>query len=380
MRRFLFVLVLALLPCGCGSSDRPSLAPGSAAPDFTLPGVDGKSHSLRDFASSRVLAIVFTCNTCPVSQSYESRIKKLDEDYRGKGVTVVAINPNKPAAIQLADLGHTDVGESLDDMKVRAADRRIGYPYLSDGDTQSVTQAFGVVAMPHVFVFDQARRLQYEGRIDDNTREDKVTARDARNAIDALLAGRAVQTAHTSVSGCPVKGGRSSAGPDPDLARVESAPVTVDMIGPEDLGKLRRNGTGKLLMVNFWATWCAPCASEFPDLETTYRMYKSRNLEFVSVSVNDPAERPAVLAFLQSHHASHPNRLFATSDVYGLQAAFDPKMPAPVPFTLLLAPNGDVVYQELGELTISKLRRAILANLPDDEKYPGQQAYWSNPD
>ncbi len=157
------MLVLALLPCGCGSSDRPSLALGSAAPDFTLPGVDGKSHSLGDFASSRVLAIVFTCNTCPVSQLYESRIKKLDEDYRGKGVTVVAINPNKAAAMQLADLGHTDVGESLDDMKVRAADRRIGYPYLSDGDTQSVSQAFGVVAMPHVFVFDQARRLQYRG-------------------------------------------------------------------------------------------------------------------------------------------------------------------------------------------------------------------------
>jgi thiol-disulfide isomerase/thioredoxin len=380
MRRFLFVLVLALLPCGCGRSDRPSLAVGSAAPDFNLPGVDGKSHSLGDFAGSRVLAIVFTCNTCPTSQLYESRIRKLDEDYRDKGVTVVAINPNKAAAMRLADLGYTDVGESLDDMKVRATDRRLGYPYLSDGDTQSASQAFGVVKMPHVFVFDQARRLQYEGRIDDNTREDKVTVRDARNAIDALLAGRAVHAAHTTVTGCPVKGGRSSAGPDPELARFESAPVMVDTIGAEDLGKLRRNGTGKLLMINFWATWCAPCASEFPDLETTYRMYKARNLEFVSVSVNDPAERPAVLAFLQSHHASHPNRLFATSDVYGLQAAFDPKMPAPVPFTLLLAPNGDVVYQELGELTISKLRRAILANLPDDEKYPGQQAYWSNPD
>jgi hypothetical protein len=68
--------------------------------------------------------------------------------------------------------------------------------------------------------------------------------------------------------------------------------------------------------------------------------------------VNDPAERPAVLAFLQSHHASHPNRLFATSDVYGLQAAFDPKNAGSCAFTLLLAPNGDVVYQELGELTI----------------------------
>ena len=82
MKRFLFVLVLALLPSGCVRSDRPSLALGSAAPDFNLPGVDGKSHTLGDFASSRVLAIVFTCNTCPTSQLYESRIRKLDEDYR----------------------------------------------------------------------------------------------------------------------------------------------------------------------------------------------------------------------------------------------------------------------------------------------------------
>ena len=126
MKRFLFVLVLALLPSGCVRSDRPSLALGSAAPDFNLPGVDGKSHTLGDFASSRVLAIVFTCNTCPTSQLYESRIRKLDEDYRDKGVTVVAINPNKAAAMQLADLGHTDVGESLDDMKVRAGIAALG--------------------------------------------------------------------------------------------------------------------------------------------------------------------------------------------------------------------------------------------------------------
>jgi hypothetical protein len=106
-------------------------------------------------------------------------------------------------------------------------------------------------------------------------------------------------------------------------------------------------------------------------------MYKSRNLELVTVSVNDPEERGAVLDFLKAHHASHRNLQFATSDVYALQAAFDPALPSPVPFTLLLAPDGDVRYQELGELDVTKLRRAILANLPDDPKYPGAQAYWS---
>ena len=379
MTRYLLALVLAVSTSACSTGDRPSLALGSAAPDFSLPGVDGRSHSLRDFASSRILAVVFTCNTCPTSQQYQARIKKLHEDYRGKGVAVVAINPNNPGAMHLADLGHTDVGESLEAMKIRAAYRHIEYPYLSDGEAQTVSRAFGVVTTPHIFVFDRTRKLQYQGRIDDSAREEKVTAHNARNAIEALLSERAVPVAHTRVEGCPIKVASPSA-PDPELARFESAPVTVETIGADELSRLRRNGTGKLLMVNFWATWCAPCASEFPDLETTYRMYKARNLEFVAVSVNDPAERPAVLAFLQSHHASHTNKLFATSDIYGLQAAFDPKMPAPVPFTLLLAPNGDVVYQELGESDIPKLRRAILANLPDDEKYPGQQAYWSTPD
>ena len=380
MRHLSLLLLVTLSAAACGTSGPRPLAPGSAAPDFTLPGADGRSHSLRDFSDSRVLAVVFTCNTCPASQLYEARIRRLHEDYRDKGVTVVAINANKPAALRLADLSHTDVGETLDDMKARAAHRRLEYPYLSDGESQAVTRQFGVVTLPHVFVFDQARTLRYEGRIDDNAREESVTTRDARNAIDALLANRSAPVQSTRVTGCPVKGLSEPAGPDELRQKFDAEPVALEIAGAAELKQLRQNGTGQLLLVNFWATWCAPCASEFPDLEATYRRYKARGLEFVTVSVNDPGERQAVLEFLRTHHSSHRNLQFATADVYGLQAAFDPKMPAPVPFTLLLAPNGDVLYQELGELDTPKLRRAILANLPDDPEYPGLQAYWSTTD
>ena len=364
----------------CRASEPPGLAAGAAAPEFALPGVDGKTHALRDFSASRVLAIVFTSNSCPAAQQYESRIQALDTDYRGRGVSVVAINANQPGALRLADLAYSDVGDSLEDMKVRAGHRRLTYPYLSDGASQAVTRQFGVVATPQVFVFDQARRLQYRGRLDDNVMRvagpgpgcatgDRRAPRRTARAGGAHDAGRV-----PGERACGRRRARTRS------SRLSSRrPVSVEMIGTEDLGRLRKNGTGKLLLINFWATWCAPCASEFPDLETTYRMFKPRGLEFVSVSVNDPGERAAVLEFLKAHHASHPNRLFATPDVYGLQAAFDPKMPAPVPFTLLLAPNGDVVYQELGELDTPKLRRAILANLPDDEQHRGQQAYWASP-
>ncbi len=372
MRRSLLFFALSLaLACGGRQPAGPPI--GSKAPTFRLPGVDGHDHSLDEYAKSQVLALVFTCNSCPVSQLYEARLKGLHDTYRDKGITLVAINSNPPGSMTLDDLSRTDVGESLDDMKIRAEHRRLEYAYLSDGDTQALTRQLGVTTLPHIFVFDQARTLRYHGRVDDNPREELVAAHDARDAIDSLLGGRPVPASRTLVSGCPVKplGGR-----DEQLAAIETAPVKVEAIEPDGVTKLRHNGTGKLLMINFWATWCAPCVSEFPDLETTYRMYRKRDLEFVTVSVNDPAERPAVVAFLQQHHAAHTNWQFATPDIYGLQAAFDPNLPAPVPLTLVLAPNGDVLYQELGASNIPRLRRAILANLSDDAKSPNMQSYW----
>jgi hypothetical protein len=116
---------------------------------------------------------------------------------------------------------------------------------------------------------------------------------------------------------------------------------------------------------------------EFPDLVETSRMYRARPFEFVSVSENQPEEKTLVLEFLRKHQASNRNLLFASPNTYDMQAAFDPLMPAAVPFTLVIAPNGDVVYQELGSLDILKMRRAILANLRDDRANPGVQAYWA---
>jgi thiol-disulfide isomerase/thioredoxin len=258
-------------------------------------------------------------------------------------------------------------------MKTRTAHRRLAYPYLYDGDTQAVARKFGAAAMPQMYVFDRDRKLRYQGRIDDNVSEPLVKTQDARNAIDALLAGRPVPVAYTAASGCPTKWLSKPSGSE---TQTSTEPVTLKMAGADDLKKLRGNGTGKLLLVNFWATWCGPCVTEFPDLETTYRMYRGRNFEFVTVSINDPEDQPQVLAFLRERRASSPNLQFATPDIAGLQAAFDPLMPAAVPFTLLIAPNGDVLHQQLGETDILKLRRAILASLPDD-KYPGLQAYWS---
>jgi peroxiredoxin len=354
----------------------PTLAIGSPAPDFALPGIDGQIHKLSDYSDAPVLAIVFTCNHCPTAQLYESRIKKLADDYRGRGVTLVAIEPNDPEAVWLSELGYTDVSDSFEEMKIRAAYRNFNFPYLYDGETQSVARAYGPKATPHVFVFDAERKLRYEGRVDNSQRESLVKTQDARNAIDALLAHQPVKVPHTGVFGCSTKWKSKHEGRVAELAKIEAEPVKLEAATAEALKKLRSNPTDKVLLINFWATWCGPCMKEFPDLETTYRMFRGRDFDLVMVSTNYPDERAGVMKALEKQHASSRNLQFASDDTYAMQAAFDAKWESGLPYTVVIAPGGKLLYEKTGEVDILELRRVILGNLPDPD-YIGHRAYWA---
>jgi len=369
-------LILLSLSASAADDEHPTLAIGSAAPDFSLPGIDGKTHTLAEYRRSKLLAVIFTCNHCPTAQLYETRIKKLVDDFQSRDVAFVAIEPNDPQAILLSELGYTDVSDSLEEMKIRAAYRHFNFPYLYDGDTQSVSRAYGPKATPHVFIFDQARKLRYEGRVDDSQRASLVKSQDARNALEALLAGRPAPVAHTPAFGCSTKWKSKIDSQMVETKKIEAEPVTLQMATAEDLKKLRTNPTGKVLLINFWATWCGPCLSEFQDIENTWRMFRRRDFDLVTVAANLPDEKNGVTKVLQAQHASSRNLMFATEDTYGLQAAFDPHWEAGVPFTMVIAPGGRVLYQKQGEVDILEVRRAILANL-ENETYVGHPAYWA---
>lgn len=355
----------------------PTLAIGAQAPDFFLPGVDGKRHRLGDYKEFPILAIIFTCDHCPTAQLYEGRIKKLVEDYRPKGVGFVAIQPNAVAAASAREMNYTDVDDSLEGMMTRAKYRHFNFPYLYDGDTQAVAEAYGPKATPHVFIFDKQRKLQFEGRIDNNQRESLVKAQDTRAALDALVGGRPVTLATTPVFGCATKWKDQIEMKQRETKQFEALPVNLEMATPEVLKTLRSNPTGKVLMVNFWATWCGPCVEEFSDMLKTFLWYRSRGFELVTVSANTPDEKADVLKFLQNQHSAVRNLLFSSDDTYAMQAAFDPKWDSGVPFTIVIGVDGKIIYREAGEVHLLDLRRAILANLPD-MGYVGNAAYWAS--
>jgi thiol-disulfide isomerase/thioredoxin len=191
----------------------------------------------------------------------------------------------------------------------------------------------------------------------------KVTQHHLRNALDAVLAGQEPPVAQTKVVGCSVKWAGKEDAVKAYLAKLAGEPVTLARADTNTLRALRQNDSGKFRLVNFWATWCAPCVAEFDEFVTLNRMYRHRDFELVLVSVNQPDEEKQVQQFLQKHQASNKNLIFGSADRTPLINAFDPEWQGEVPLTVLLNPEGKVIYRESGSIDPLTVRRAILKAL-----------------
>ncbi len=169
---------------------------GTQAPDFSLPATDGRTYSLKDFQDARALVVVFTCNHCPYAQACEDRLIAIQDDYREKGVQLVAINPND---------AENYPEDSFENMVRRAKEKGYNFPYLRD-ETQEVARAYDAACTPDVFVFGPDRKLVYNGRIDDNWQEPaKVTRQDLRIVLDCVLEGKPIPFDPVPSMGCSIK-------------------------------------------------------------------------------------------------------------------------------------------------------------------------------
>ena len=158
-------------------------------PPFRLPGVDGRIYDSTEFEKSELLAIVFLSNHCPTSQIFQHRIIRLTNEYRNKGLAVIAISPNDPEAILPDELSHSVLGDTLPEMALRARELQYPFPYLYDGKTQEVAKAFGVKVTPHAFLFDKKRKLRYSGRIGDPKNPEREDREELRISINSLIQG-----------------------------------------------------------------------------------------------------------------------------------------------------------------------------------------------
>jgi peroxiredoxin len=350
---------------------------GDPAPDFKLVGVDDKVMELADFKDAKVLAVAFTSNHCPVSNAAFPRFIKLYHELKDQGLGVVSINPNHPDGLRPDELGYSKYGDSFEEMKLNARDKNFPFPYLYDGETQEVAMAYGCLATPHIFLFDQDRKLRYKGRIDDCRfpGEEDVKSPDLRNAVTALLAGKPVPVEVTNPIGCSTKWRTKKESVLKDDEKWAAVPVSIEKIDAEGVAKLRANTTNKYRLINVWATTCGPCAEEFPGLVNVARRMGLRPFELITLSTDLPEDQEKAENFLKKFRAGLPGHLkpglakegrttnsylYTGASIDPLVKALDPEWTGPQPHTILVAPGGEIVFRHTGLIREPELVDAVI--------------------
>jgi peroxiredoxin len=169
---------------------------GDKAIPFSLPGIDGRNHSLEEYSDKKSVVVMFSCNHCPYVQAWEDRMVRIQADFAARGVQLVAINAND---------ANKYPEDSFTKMKERAREKGFNFPYLRD-ESQEAARAYGAERTPEVFLFDAAGTLRYTGVIDDNYDDPTaVKMRYLHDALDAVLAGREPSVTQTKPVGCTIK-------------------------------------------------------------------------------------------------------------------------------------------------------------------------------
>jgi thiol-disulfide isomerase/thioredoxin len=374
--KMLIGLAFALVIPVMGQDIPKVLAIGADLPDFSLPGTDGKTYTPADFKDSKVLCIIFTSNHCPDAVAAAARTEQIHQDYKGKGVALVAVNGNNPGSLTPDELGYSPFNDSFEEMTPFAKDFGWTFPYLYDGEKQAFVTACGGQSTPHVFLFDADRKLRYTGRMDDAGRKSGAVEKSyLRDAIDALIAGSAVKEPVTRSFGCSTKWLFKKGNVATDQEKWQKRPVAIADLDEETSKKIRANSVKNLRLVNFWSTTCGPCVKEFPDLIETGRRFQTRPLEFISISLDPADQRAAVTKFLESRYAATPDSTAKSLKEAGLPAnnylwtggnpdkmaqAIDPDWSGALPHTVLIAPGGKILWSHTGEVDIVEVRRQIL--------------------
>lgn len=354
------VQIFKASPKAIGKQDVMTLKIGEKAPDFNLPDSKGIMRSLDDYNDADVLAIIFTCNHCPTAQAYEDRIIQVANDYDEKSFQMLAITPNSPLGLLLNELGYSDLNDDFSAMQSRVDYKEYNFPYLYDGDEHQASLKYGPVATPHAFVFNKERELIYVGRLDASEKPGSANAEDLRQAIDAGLRGNSPEISQTKTFGCSTKWAWKTEYVEKDSLGWASRPVRLEEVDNAGIAALKKNTSGKLRLINIWATWCGPCVQEYPSFIEIQRMYGGRDFEFVSISADKAKTRSKALEFLKKQQSAVANYVYNSDDVYELVEAVDPAWNGALPYTMLIDPNGEKVWSQQGTVDFLALKRKIV--------------------
>lgn len=302
---------------------------GSHVEDFVLQDLDGNPVSSAKLRGD-VTVVLFIATRCPVSNAYNQRMIELYRDYSSKGVHFVFVNSNRT--------------EPAEEVAQHAKAQSFGFAVYKDAGNV-VADKFGAQVTPEAFVIDKSGTLRYHGSIDDSIHVEQVRNQALGKALDAVLTGGTVETPETKGFGC-------------SLQRVKRTDTlkTMDEAG---FARTLASYKGKIVLFDFWASWCHGCRLEMPGLIALEQKLGKDGLVLITVSVDEPSDAPAAVQFLKEKHAPTPAYLKKAKNDDAFINAVDSQWSGSLPATFLYGRDGHRAASFVGATEIAQIEAAV---------------------
>lgn len=370
-RTALFLLIgLALLAnmpgisnIGSRAQATAALTVGDAVPEFELKDLSGQPHSLKSYRGKPTI-VAFISARCPISNLYKDRIKAVAEDYSKRGVNFVAIN--------------SSADETVEEVRAHAEENKLGFTILKDTNNL-IADAYAAERTPKVYVVDAEGALRYRGRIDNSQNLRLVKQHDLRAALDELLSGKSVTIADTQAMGCVIqrvqnlaqsKTAKPATGKPATGKPASPKPATPVAAGPKVLplkpaayAGMIKASAGKVVVVNFWATWCGPCVAEFPEFVKLTDEYKTKGVRFVHITADDMSDLKKAVAFLKEQKSKADQFIQDTDDPQEMIDVVFKDWPGTLPATFVYDKTGKMTFHRMGiidrDVLVAEIEKAL---------------------
>ena len=321
------------------------LSPGQAAPDFLLKDIKGNQHSLQAYRGKFVV-VGFVGVKCVIANAYISRMNAIANEYKSRDVVMLGINSN--------------FTEPISDIKADIKKSKIGFPVLKD-EKNLIANAYGAFVTPEVYVIDKEGTLRYHGRVDNASDAARVERHDLRVALDELLGGKPVSKPELKAFGCEIKRvGNATAFVSTPVRNSIQPDSSVTLLRPTEFKKIKDDAKDKVLVINFWATWCAPCVAEFPEFVKLDAEYRAKGVKIVAISIDEKSDLSgAVIPFLKKQKAEFPSYLSDADDPQELIDVVDKNWSGALPATFVFDKTGKIILAKYGIIDREELVKKI---------------------
>ena len=358
----IMLYVLLLLMAAPLRSSLHSLEKGDQMPHFRLKGIDGKFYNSQNFPS-RLLAVVFISNHCPVSQNFQEELLALVEDYEARGFGLIAISPNDPQAIPPDELAFSDLGDSLAEMKIRAKDFKYTFPYLYDGSTQDTSRAFGVRVTPHAYLFDAKRSLRYSGRIGDPKNPSNRNRQELRQAIAALIRGNSPKVEQSPVFGSSIKWKKNRHLVQKMNERFSRETIVLKNADKRTYEFIRKNVSLRPKVIYVWSSKDTNYREDLLKISAMHKIYRKRGLELITSCIDGVDEHENIYDILKNTLCSSQNYISEGAEISPLADLRGESGDRITPYLAILDHKGLPVYRSRGGINELVIKKEVLKTL-----------------